>query len=357
MNINDIKNIPIDVLEGTPKQFDLEYFKMPDEQFNKIVTDIYNKEIENVKPEVEETKEVEEPKEVEIYSHDAINELSNVSEIMNDDTYKELYDASDEILNNEVLFDTMSTKKGDINYIDGYRLSARNVLTASDIYSRDDRFNQDDLLGLTTKQAISLLNISNREHLVRLVKKGLIRQFKVGGRNRYVTSDIYLLIKDQRKTKIIAIYARAWGGSHIRSSNELKKQIEKLLGFATEKRWPVKRIYRDNSFGLDYAPSTRKGLYALLYDVMRGRVDFVLIESPDRLGMVGYELLVQLFKLYRTKIIFMNDAQFNVQYRNEMIGELSFLQKMLHKSIRQGKIVNTNVDLNKINYKEILNIS
>jgi len=349
MNINDVKNIPVDVLEGTPKQFDLNYFKMPDDQFVKITTDIYSKEVENVKPDVEKSQEVE------IYSHDAINDLSNVSEIMSDDVYEQLYDDSDRILNDEILFDT-TNNKGDNNYIDGYRLSARNVLTSSDIYSKNDRFNQDDLLGLTSKQAISLLNISNREHLIRLVKKGLIRKFKIGNRNRYVTSDIYRLINDQRKNKIIAIYARVWDGSHIRSSDGLKHQIKKLLEFATEKKWPVKRIYRDTSFGLDYAPSTRKGLHALLYDVMRGRVDFVLIESPDRLGIVGYELIVQLFKMYRTKIIFMDDTQYNTQYRNEMIGEFSFLQKMLHKSIRQGKIVNTNVDLSKINYKEILNI-
>lgn len=351
MNLQDLENIPIDVLEGNPKEFDLNYYTMPNEQFDEIVTELYDKGITSI----EESVQIEED-EIDIYNHSEINNTSSVSEIMSDSVYDELFDASDDILNDEILFDSMSVRDNTMNFIDGYKLTARNIFTSRDLYSRDERFSQNDILGLTTKQAREILNINNDESLRRLVQKGLIRTFKVGNRLRYITSDVYRLVNNKRSSKVIAIYARVWDVSQTRSVDALKKQIGTLLNFATEKKWPVKRIYRDTSFGLDYSPSTRKGLHALLYDVMRGRVDFVLIESPDRLGMAGYELIVQLFKYYKTKIIFMNDTTANVQYRNEMVGEFSFLQKLLHKSVRQGKIVNTDVDLGKINYKEILNI-
>lgn len=351
MNFENIQEVPIELLEGNPKEFDLTYYKMPDERFDEIVTGLYDKELETVQVTEQVTEQVE-----QIYDHDAINDLSNVSEIMNDETYAELFDVNNDILTDEILFDTMALRTNPINYVDGYKMTARNVFSSRDLYTRDERFDQNDLLGLTAKQAMHMLNFNSLHSLLRLVDKGLIRTFKVGANRRYSTSDIHRILNKQNKNKIIAVYARVWDVSQTRSVDSLKGQIKKLLNFATEKRLPVKRIYRDTSFALDYTMYTRKGLHALIYDVIRGRVDVVLIESPDRLGMAGYELLVQLFKYFKTKIIFMSDTTSNVQYRNEMIGEFAFLQKLLHKSVNQGKIVNTDVDLSKINYREILSI-
>lgn len=332
LNIN-VDDISIDALKGDPKSHILDYYIMP----------VYEKS--------EEKKELP-----EIYSKKEINnEEAVVSEIMNDDIYDKLIDINDEILNDEILFDSMEIDKPPSIYMEGFKLTASNIISDPELYKTDLEFNQNDLLGLTGSEVKKMLNVKTDKMLVNLVERGVLRRIKIGSRYRYQSSDVYRLIKNNKK-KIIVIYARAWDISNTRTKRAMKKQIKYLLSFATDKKWPVKRIYRDTGFALDFSRTNRKGLHALLYDVIRGRVDFVIIESPDRLSMIGYEMFVQIFRYYGTKIYFTTNKQMDVQYRNEMVGEFSQLQKMIHRGIRRGTIVDTDVDLTNLNYKKLLNI-
>jgi predicted site-specific integrase-resolvase len=68
--------------------------------------------------------------------------------------------------------------------------------------------------------------------------------------------------------------------------------------------------------------SDRPGLMELLTLVSKGQVELVIIENKDRLVRFGYEILENMFKLFGTKIVVLNELIEDKTYEQELTEDL-----------------------------------
>ena len=352
----DIKNIPIEVLLGNPYEFLQDYFIKPIDPIQSVLNPIDDIDIET--EDVPKDEIVESKKEPEIYIKKSVNDTeSMVSDIMNDDTYNKLMEISEYhgSLDDKILYDIPEKESFDIDIAERINPLAT-IIDIDPGLSKNEEFNYLDLIGLKAKEAMLIINVKHIGTLEGLVNRGVIKKIKIGRSVRYSTLDVHRVARGYKRSKIIAIYARVWEKRAKKRRKLMQEQIRDVLDYTTSKNIPVKRIYRAYGFSLDFSRDTRKGFHALIYDVIRNRVDVVIIESPDRLSGVAFELIVQMFKYFGTKIVFLNEMPVNTKYRNEMVSELSELQKMFNKAIRKNEIVKEDINLYNTEYSRLLNI-
>lgn len=60
----------------------------------------------------------------------------------------------------------------------------------------------------------------------------------------------------------------------------------------------------------------------MLRMVIRGEVELLVLENKDRLVRFGYEILEQLFKYFRCRILVLNDILENKTYEQELTEDL-----------------------------------
>ena len=68
--------------------------------------------------------------------------------------------------------------------------------------------------------------------------------------------------------------------------------------------------------------SDRKDFQEMLRMVIRGEVELLVLENKDRLVRFGYEILEQLFKYFRCRILVLNDILENKTYEQELTEDL-----------------------------------
>lgn len=354
----DVNSIPIEILLGKPSEFIQDYFIKPDEPIKLIDSPVLDFEEEEDTP-IEEIEIKEDTNQV--YHKKSVNDIDAVvSDIMSDDTYGKLMEISDYhgALDDEIL-NVEQEDSGILSQEEIESLSVlKSVVDVDPNLTKDEMFNYSDLVGLRATEAMKILNIKHRSTLEGLVNRGAVKKVYTGEKTvRFSTLDIHRIARGYKRSKIIAIYVRVWEKKKKLKRALIQQQVKRLLEYTTKKNIPVKRIYRDYGFSLDFSKDHRKGFHTLLYDVIRNRVDIVIIESPDRLSGIAYELIVQLFSYFGTKIVFLNSSPVNNKYRNEMIGEISQMQKIFSRAIRSNKIVDRDVDLYNTEYSKLLNIS
>lgn len=169
---------------------------------------------------------------------------------------------------------------------------------------------------MKAKSVLKILNIT-RPTLVKYHKTGLIKIDNVINR-QYIYNDesVYSLLglKKEKHNKINVIYTR--------TSNPPKKYLDeqttRVLNFCTSNGITIEKEFSDIKSGMNF---DRKGFNDLLMEVIKGKVDLLVIENKDRLVRFGFEMFETLCKFYGTRILVINDLT-EKSYEQELTEDL-----------------------------------
>ena len=154
---------------------------------------------------------------------------------------------------------------------------------------------------MKANEALSILRVT-RPTLARYVKEGKIKATELPtGRYDYDEESIYKFINKnvQRKT---VLYCRV---STAKQKNDLMNQEELLKQFCFSNGLTINAIYKDIASGIDF--ENRKDFFAMLDEIIAGKIDTVVITYKDRLSRIGFNLFTHLFKKYNCKIVVMSE--------------------------------------------------
>lgn len=154
---------------------------------------------------------------------------------------------------------------------------------------------------MKAKEVLQLLQIT-RPTLTKYVKEGIIKTTILpNGRYEYEKESVYKLFNKgvDRKTYI---YARV---STYKQKPDLENQINMLKQFCFSNGYCVSRVFSDIASGISF--EKRKGFFAMLDEVISGKVERVVITYKDRLSRVGFELFSHLFQKYNCEIVVMSE--------------------------------------------------
>lgn len=154
---------------------------------------------------------------------------------------------------------------------------------------------------MKANEALSILRVT-RPTLTRYVKEGKIKVTVLPtGRYDYDEESIYKFLNKnvQRKT---VLYCRV---STSKQKKDLINQEELLKQFCFSNGLTINAIYKDIASGIDF--EKRKDFFAMLDEIIAGKIDTVVITYKDRLSRIGFNLFTHLFEKYNCKIIVMSE--------------------------------------------------
>jgi len=148
---------------------------------------------------------------------------------------------------------------------------------------------------LRPKEACQLLGISYST-LLRWIREGKIRVVTTeGGKYRIPYSEVKKYLERREETRAV-IYARV---SSADQREDLERQINYLMNYATAKGYKVVEVLKDIASGLN---TQREGLLKL-FKLIEGRnIDVVLITYKDRFTRFGFEYLEEFFSTIGVRI-------------------------------------------------------
>jgi len=148
---------------------------------------------------------------------------------------------------------------------------------------------------------LRLLGIS-RPTLAKHLREGRIRAARLNnGHWDYNEEDVYKIFNKGIPRKTF-IYSRV---STAKQKADHENQTELLKRFCFERGYSINQVFADIASGISF--EKRKGLFALLDEVLSGRVERVVISYKDRLSRVGYSLFKHLFDKYNCEIVVMSE--------------------------------------------------
>ncbi len=183
-----------------------------------------------------------------------------------------------------------------------------------------------------TGKASQLLDIS-KPTLIRKIKSGEIKAYRVGREYRIPESEIKRLFEGKTLDKVV-IYARV-------SSRDQKEDLERQVKYLG---YQVVKILTDILSGLN---GNRRGLKQLFKLVEGGEVGKVAITYRDRLTRFGFKYLEQYFNSHGVEIEVIFDDEEKAPEK-ELVGDLlaivtSFAGKLYgmqsHKKKRLVEVV------------------
>ena len=145
-----------------------------------------------------------------------------------------------------------------------------------------------------TGEAAKRLGVT-RMTVLRWIKAGKIKAYKVGREHRIPESEIKRILEGKVPDEVV-IYARV---SSRDQKEDLERQVEYLKGYCTTKGYKVARIITDIASGLN---EDRKGLRQLFRLVESGEITKVVITCRDRLTRFGFRYLEQYFSSHGVEI-------------------------------------------------------
>jgi len=145
-----------------------------------------------------------------------------------------------------------------------------------------------------TGEAAKRLGVT-RMTVLRWIKAGKIKAYKVGREHRIPESEIKRILEGKVPDEVV-IYARV---SSRDQKEDLERQVEYLKGYCTTKGYKVARIITDIASGLN---EDRKGLRQLFRLVESGEITKVVIACRDRLTRFGFRYLEQYFSSHGVEI-------------------------------------------------------
>jgi putative resolvase len=170
---------------------------------------------------------------------------------------------------------------------------------------------------------VSGLSIST---IVRRVKDGRIRSQKMpNGKIMCWDDDVYALIgRKLIRANWTVVYARV--NSTTESSRGLMaRQQATILQWASARGLTIDKVYEDWVPSTDFRVERRPALHELLQDIIKKRVSVVIVDTPDRLARVGFELFPALLRYYGVELVVINKAIKVPEYQEEQEADLAFL--------------------------------
>ncbi len=164
-----------------------------------------------------------------------------------------------------------------------------------------------------TGKASQLLGIS-KPTLLRKIKNGEIKAYKVGREYRIPESEIKRLLEGKTLDKVV-IYARV---SSRDQKEDLERQVEYLKNYCSSKGYQVTKILTDISSSLN---ENRRSLKQLFKLVESGEVGKVVITYRDRLTRFGFKYLEQYFNSHGVEIEVIFDDE-NKTPEKELVEDL-----------------------------------
>jgi putative resolvase len=171
---------------------------------------------------------------------------------------------------------------------------------------------------MKAKEVLEITKIS-REHLSRLVKKGVIKAQRL--ENNHLNYDKESVFKyiGKETDKLNIIYGRV---STSKQKSDLLNQIENLERFCFANGYKVHRAFKDVASGISF--EKRKELFELLDLIIDGQVSRVFITYKDRLSRVGFGLFKHLFLKFGTEIVVINESNSEKLDSEEIVEVLKF---------------------------------
>lgn len=182
---------------------------------------------------------------------------------------------------------------------------------------------------MTKAEALDVLGCSYST-LRRYAEKGLIRTYKYEirgkrGKFNYWDEDVYAMVgKKITKEHWIVGYCRV-GKNFKEDHAQLQSQKNLMRHFCTKRGISLEKIYEDIGASTDLSEKTRPDLHQLMRDIMKGKVDAVVIDTKCRISRVGYDFFVELCKYHGTDIVIMNPVLTDPYYLSEQADDLAKL--------------------------------
>ncbi len=169
---------------------------------------------------------------------------------------------------------------------------------------------------MKAKEVLEITKIS-REHLSRLVKKGVIKAQRL--ENNHLNYDKESVFKyiGKETDKLNVIYGRV---STSKQKSDLFNQIENLERFCFANGYKVHKTFKDVASGISF--EKRKEFFELLDLIIDGQVSRVFITYKDRLSRVGFGLFKHLFLKFGTEIVVINESNSEKLDSEEIFNEI-----------------------------------
>jgi putative resolvase len=159
----------------------------------------------------------------------------------------------------------------------------------------------------------------------RYVKAGKIRYDQVGNRYLYWDDDVYKLKgKHLVRGHWTVAYCRVTGTTE--SSRRLMlQQQQRVRNWCLQRGISLEKLYDDWAPATDFSLDWRPGLHELIQDVIKKKISVIIVETPDRLARVGWELFPAWFRYYGVEVVVIDSAISIPEYQQEQERDLANL--------------------------------
>ena len=173
---------------------------------------------------------------------------------------------------------------------------------------------------MTRKQAIDVIGC-HTSTIKRYVERGWIRVTKLpNGRWNYYEDDVYKMVgKRLSREHWTVLYSRVDSTS---MKNKQKMEEQKRLAY----QWSAKRGLTFDKVYEDWRPASdynRPGLLQLIEDILKKRVDNVVVETRCRLTRFAFGIFEMLFRYHGVALIVMNKHITDPHYQSEQAADIT----------------------------------
>ena len=135
----------------------------------------------------------------------------------------------------------------------------------------------------------------------------------------YDIDSILKNINEQNNRKNV-IYARV---STTSQKSNLDRQIELIKSYMLSNGIKVDEIYSEIASGLN---EDRQELNRLIYDIKENKISNIYVSFKDRLTRFGFNYFKNIFAMYNTNIIVLDDQEeTNKDFQQELVEDLIFI--------------------------------
>lgn len=162
-------------------------------------------------------------------------------------------------------------------------------------------------------------------------KEGKIRYTDVPNKDgvtfkrMYWDEDVWKMVgKKYHQDHLICLYARV-NKKNPASQTKMQDQQRLCYEWATARGLKIDKVYEDWALSVDFSMNSRPGLHALIEDVIKKKVDIVIVETRDRLGRVGWDLCRDIFKYFGVELLILNEVIHDPFYQEEQADDLAYI--------------------------------
>jgi len=193
---------------------------------------------------------------------------------------------------------------------------------------------------MKAKEVLQILGIS-RVTLMTYVKNGYITGDKQpNGQYFYDSESVFKFIKKDKRQKVV--YARV---STHKQKRDLNRQIRDIKSFCLKNKIKIDNIYSEISNGIDLE---RDQFSKLLDDALNYKISEIYITQKDRLAILSFATIEQIFEKFGTKIIVIDSKHKNddSELFQELISLMHIFSTKMYSNRRKQKLDVIQSDLN-----------